>query len=180
MEIKFIQRFDPRRNLQYVNDEPSVMHCHHYAALFTKLALDNEEIGGPSLLADSMEESFFLVLKKYYLMHGITGIDEMIGIAEDYFSKTGMGKISITFSGDGGSARMSRAHVDEGWIKKWGKHDKAVNHMGRGYISAVFCLAAGLPLRSFTVIEDSSIVKGAQQSSFTVKQRARGEYDRQD
>ena len=171
MEINFIQRFDPKRNLQFVNDEPSVMHCHHYAALFTKLALDNEALEGPRLLKDSMEESFFLVLKKYYLRYGISRTEDKIAIAEEYFSKIGMGKLSISFSAEGGSAKMTRSHVDEGWVKKWGKTDKPVNFMGHGYISAVFCLSAGLSIRSFTVTEQNSIVKGDQQSLFIVKRK---------
>ncbi len=168
MDIDFVQRFDTRRNFQYVNDEPSVMHCHHYATLFTKLAMDNKALNGPQLLSDSMEDSIFLVLKKYYLRHEISSVNMKIEVAEEYFSKMGMGKVSIRFSESGGSARMTRSHIDEGWLKKWGKNSEPVNYISCGYLNAVFSLASALPLRSFRAVEKESIVTGSSHSNFSI------------
>lgn len=175
MDIIFNQRFDTRRNFQYVNDEPSVLHCHHYATLFTKLAIDKKDLQGPQLLSDSMEDSIFLVLKKYFIRNEITSTDLKIEAAEDYFSKMGMGKVSIQYDKNNGSARMTKSHIDEGWIKKWNRTDFPVNFMGCGFLAAVFSVVSGLPVRSFSVTENKSIVMGSPVSEFSITRKEKEE-----
>ncbi len=171
METQFNQRFDTRRNFQYVNDEPSVLHCHHYITLFTKLAMEHESLGGTRFLSDSMEESIFLVLKKYFIRYKLSDKPSMIKAAEEYFALMGMGLLSITLSGKEGSAVLKRSHVDEGWIDKWGKTDKPVNFVGCGYLAAAAAVVNDLPIGSYEVSESSSIAKGDSNSNFFIKLR---------
>ena len=63
---------------------------------------------------------------------------------------------------------MVHSHVDEGWIKKWGKRDEPVNFIGSGYIAALFAAVLGKSTRSFDVKETASIVSGADKSEFVV------------
>lgn len=168
METVFEQRFDPRRKFQYINDEPSVMHCHHYITICSQLALQMESLDGPQLIQEAMEETFFLVLKKYYIRYDITGQDEKVKVAEDYFSLSGLGVLNIQVGRKNGSVEMRRSHVDEGWIKKWGKTDEPVNYIGCGYIAAAFALINNRPLRSYEVRETQSIVSGDSVSRFDV------------
>ena len=169
METMFEQRFDPRRKFQYVNDEPSVLHCHHYITMCSQLAMEKENLEGPRLIMEAMEETFYLVLKKYFIRYGITRQQDMIKTAEEYFSLTGMGILSIQPGKDTGSAEMKRSHIDEGWIRKWGTSEKGVNFAGCGYIAAVFALVNEVPLRSYDVREVQSIASGADSSKFTVE-----------
>lgn len=168
METVFEQRFDPRRKFQYINDEPSVMHCHHYITIFSQLAMEMEHLEGPRLIMEAMEETYYLVLKKYYLRQDVTGRDEKIKVAQDYFSLSGLGVLQIHGGKESGSAEMRRSHVDEGWVKKWGQADEPVNYIGCGYIAAVFSLLNDMPLRSYHVTEEQGIASGAQVSRFTV------------
>lgn len=165
----FIQTFDPVRKLQYVNGDPSVMHCHHYATLFTKLALDFADIRAPELLQTSMEEAYYLVLKKRFIIGGIETMEGKRSIIEEHFRLAGLGKVEISLHQTGGKAEMSHSHMDEGWIAKWGKRKEAVNFIGRGYLAAAFDLMFQKSLGSFTVTEDSSIVSGAPRSVFRIE-----------
>jgi predicted hydrocarbon binding protein len=175
-EYDFIQTFDPVRKLQYVNSDPSVMHCHHYATLYTKLALDFSDFGIPYMLRDSMEEASYLVLKKAFLIRDIKDREKKKNLAEEHFRLAGLGRVSITLTGNGGTARMNHSHMDEGWISKWGRHDEPVNFIGQGYLAAAFALIFEKRLRSFSVRETESIVSGNSYSSFTITPRRDNQY----
>lgn len=164
----FEQRFDRRRMFQYVNDEPSVLHCHHYATLFTKVALDQREHAGPQLLADSAEEAFFLVLTKYFIKNDVVSVAERTTAAEELCGLIGLGSLKLDIGAAGGSARMPHAHVDEGWLKKWGKSDQAVNFIGHGYLSAACSAIFDKPMGSYRVEETASIVSGNSESLFNI------------
>jgi len=169
MDTIFNQRFDERRKFQYVNDEPSVLHCHHYTTLFTKLAINLTDIEGPKLLVESMEESFYLVLKKYFVRYNVASKADRIKVAEDYYGLVGMGKLKLIVNDTNGTAEMKYSHVDEGWIKKWGKADFVVNYAGQGYILAVFDLINNKEIRTYDITETNSIVKGDSISKFEIK-----------
>lgn len=169
--IDFVQRFDRRRMFQYVNDEPSVLHCHHYATLFAKVAIDQAASDGPRLLAEAMEDAAYLVLTRYFIAHDVAGTVERKSAAEEYSALMGLGLLRIDGGARGGSAAMQHAHVDEGWIKKWGTYDRPVNFMGQGYIAAAFAAIHDRPIRSYAVEERSSIVKGDPKSTFAITLR---------
>lgn len=164
----FEQRFDRRRMFQYVNDEPSVLHCHHYATLFTRVALGQREHDGPKLLADAAEEAFFLVLTKYFIKNSVGGAAERIAAAEELCGLIGLGSLTLDIQEGGGSARMPHAHVDEGWVKKWGKSEEVVNFIGHGYIAAACSAIFDKPMQSYRVNETASIVRGDTESKFSI------------
>lgn len=170
IECQFIQEFDDRKMLQYVNKETSVMHCHHYATLFTKLAFDLEKIGGPRLLREAAEESMYVVLQKYYVSNDITDRADKIMVAEQLCGLSGLGRLELSVYGhDGGTAKMTHSHVDEGWIKKWQPHNKPVNFIGQGYIIAAFAIINDEPIGTYDISETRSIVKGDPYSEFQIK-----------
>lgn len=170
MELEFEQRFDIDNMLQYVNNEPSVMHCHHYTTLFIDLAFKTQKLKGKELLTESMEEAFFLVLKKYYITHFITSIEDKIKIAEQYYSSVGMGQIVISaYQESGGEAILTRSHVEEGWLKKFGKSVEFVDLITPGYLSGLFSLAYNKQLRFYSIRQTSSIAKGESSTRFVIK-----------
>lgn len=171
IECKFEQRFDPEKRLQYINDESSVLHCHHYATLCTKLAIDTQYLEGPRLLFESMEEAAYLTLSKYFIVENISAVDDRRKIAEQHFALTGLGLLSLSMSSNGGKATMKHSHVDEGWIKKWRREKYPVNFMGQGYIAAAFSAINDRSIGSYQVIETRSIVKGESISEFEVTKR---------
>lgn len=172
----FIQTFDPGRRLQYVNDDPSVMHCHHYATLLTKLAMDFSQLGGTEMLRDSMEEAYYIVLKKALIIREISNKQEMKILMEEHFRLAGLGKLVLSVLGTDGTAKMIHSHMDEGWIKKWGKHETPINFIGQGFLAAAFALLFDKKLRSFTVTEKESIVSGSSYSFFEISAVAGGGY----
>ena len=159
-------RFDPKAKQHYLNNNLSVLHCHHYLTLYTQLALD---AGETKLLADTAEDVFLEMLQNYFGQHAVTELSEKIELGCQYFAAMGLGKLAVDYLGEfAGKVRMEKSHVDEGWIKKWGAFDAPVNYVGRAYISALFSAVMGAGRGAYSVNEVESIVMGASQSVFNV------------
>jgi predicted hydrocarbon binding protein len=171
IQFKADQVFDPKKARQYINDEASVFHCHHYATLFSQLADDAKLLRGATLLAESAEESFYPVLVKYFKENSINVMEDRIAITEQYCSFIGLGKVKIIIDKDKGSAEMPFSHVDEGWIKKWSKRDKPVNFIGQGFLAAAFSAILDCEPNVFNVEEVQSIVAGASFSRFEISKK---------
>lgn len=171
---QFEQEFDPNAMYQYVNHEISVMHCHHYATLFTRLALDMKSMDGPRFLREAMEESSYLTLQRLYIAGQVTEKKDRLDIAMQYFGLAGLGQLEMRVERGGGTARMIHSHVDEGWIKKWQKEKEPVNFIGQGYILAAVAAIHDKPIGSYKIEETKSIVKGDRNSEFTIHETKAG------
>jgi predicted hydrocarbon binding protein len=169
-ELKFEYKFDPDRRRHYINNVLTVLHCHHYATLFTQLALDAKElVDGTKILKDSAEDAFFEMLSSYYKKNGVTGVNDRLETAKRIFTAIGMGKMIIVSSdSNGGEIDVPHAYVDEGWLKKWGKHKEPVNFIGSGFFSGMFAAVFDKPLRTYKATETQSLVMGAEKSHFKV------------
>ncbi|MBK8013038.1 MAG: hypothetical protein IPK13_16995 [Deltaproteobacteria bacterium] len=174
VEFKATQHFQPEKARQYINDASSVFHCHHYATLITQLADDAKSFRGPELLAQAAEEFAFRELSKYFEKNGITEPRERIEVAESYCGFVGLGSIRLELHGAGGAAEMRHSHVDEGWVKKWGKRDNPVNYIGQGFIAGACEAVTNAKLGSFAVREEQSIVCGQPASKFTISATRQG------
>ena len=165
-QLKLDHKFDAERMRHYLNGQLSVLHCHHYASLYTQLAIDAKET---ELLAAVAEETFAGVLTDYFEKNGVESVDDRVAAACGYFAAVGLGKMKVSYLGnDSGQIVVEESHVDRGWVKKWGQFDAPVNHIGRGYIAGMFSAIWGKPLRTFKVRETESIVTGADTSCFKV------------
>jgi hypothetical protein len=162
------QQFDQKRMRHYLNGKVSVMHCHHYATLFTQLALDADDFGGTDIMVEASCESFWPVLRDYYKKNKIEEVSDRIAIAEQYCSFVGLGQVSFEFSDGSGTATMKHSHVEEGWLKKWGQRNEPVNFMGIGYVKAAWAAIFGKDPSSVSVEETQSIVCGASATRFNI------------
>jgi hypothetical protein len=170
-KVEFIaqQKFDRKRMRHYLNGEVSVLHCHHYASLFTQLALDAQQFNGPCLLTQTSTESFYTPLKNYYKKNKIKEIPDRLAIAEQYFAFMGLGQINFECTDIDAVVTMKHSHIDEGWLKKWGPRKSRINFFGEGYIRAACAAIFDLPRPAdIKVTETQSIVCGASSSRFTV------------
>ncbi len=167
LELKIKARFDDEKCRQYLNDELSVFHCHHYSTLFSQLADDAKLLSGTEHMKSAAAESMLTPIKKFCLDNNISSPEDRISIAEQYYSYVGLGKLKINLSTN--SAEMVNSHVDEGWIKKWGTREQPVNYIGQGFIAAAFALAYDDDPVSYSVEETQSIVSGAKASQFNIK-----------
>jgi hypothetical protein len=158
--------FDDNTYRHFLNGHMVVMHSHHYLALITKLAEDLDDIGGPQILADTVENSMFAIFDDYFQKNNISSPEEKEEVCTEYFSVFGLGKMTISRDGEGGEARLSRSHIDEGWLKKWGEHSKPINHFTRGYVAAAFAAISNRPPQSFSVTETASMATGENQGVF--------------
>lgn len=165
-ELIINRHFDRERCRHYLNDELTVLHCHHYASLYTQLAIDAKET---ELLTQVTEETFQPILKNYFQQNNVESIEERTDAACRYYSTIGLGKMDIRYIGsDSGEVILTRSHVDEGWIKKWKQYDAPVNYIGAGYIAAMFDAIMDEPKGTFAVKEIESIVMGSKISRFKV------------
>ncbi|MDQ1352351.1 MAG: hypothetical protein QG657_2657 [Acidobacteriota bacterium] len=169
-ELKLEHKFDPKRKRHYLNDVLTVLHCHHYATLFTQLAIDAKElVEGTHILKETVEDVVFNVLSGYYKRNGITDPQERLALASQMFSTIGMGKMAVVSADvNGGEVDMPHPYVDEGWLKKWGKHKEPVNFIGSGYLCGMFSAVFDKPTRTYKATETQSKVMGAEKSHFKV------------
>jgi hypothetical protein len=168
MSLQVEATFDDKTYRHYINGFLSVMHCHHYMTLATKLCEKYEAIGGPRIMSESVEDSVRPMFDAYIKQHGISDPGARLEVAQEYYAYMGMGKMTASGDASGGEVQLTSSHVDAGWIKKWGNRDKAANYWTCGYIAAMFAAAFDKPPRSFDVQEVASIVKGDEVSKFVV------------
>jgi hypothetical protein len=172
-ECPFEQSFDPIRKLQYINSDPSVMHCHHYSAIFTKLALELKDSGGTKYLTEAMEEASYIALRKVFITEALESTAERRSFVEQYYRLTGLGDLSIRdCSAAGGSITLRRSHMDEGWVKKYGKSSTPVNFVTVGFLAGAFAAIFNKHLRHFQVEETASMATGKTTGEFLVKARS--------
>jgi hypothetical protein len=168
MTLNLELTFDKNNYRHYMNGFQTVLHCHHYMSLTTKAALEYQAIGGLQILMESAEDSIRPVLDDYFTKNPTSDVSARLNIGAEFYAAMGMGKMSLSGSGAKGEAVLTRSHVDQGWIKKWGKTNIPVNHFTCGFIAGVFAAAFQKPARSYQVTELSSIVKGDAQSRFSI------------
>jgi hypothetical protein len=161
--------FNSKTSRHIIDGNSAVLHCHHYATLYTQLALDCSIIDAKALLAECSEDTWEEYLRNYFKNNSISTLAERIEIGEQLYATSGLGKMRVICAGsDSGEVTLEHSHVDEGWIKKWGKYDKPVNLIGAGFIAGLFDALYDKPVRSFAVVETQGIVSGAAASKFSV------------
>ena len=161
--------FDKTRCRHVANGQTLVLHCHHFASLTTQLASDCTLLDAKKLLAECSEDTFYKVLTDYYRDNKTKSLKDRIKVAECYFAEAGLGKLRVTYAGlCAGEVALEHSHVDEGWVKKWGKSPKPVNYIGCGYVMALFAAAYDRPVRTYIAKERQSIACGAKVSVITV------------
>lgn len=168
MALKTEFTMDNATNRRALNGHEVVMHSHHYLALITKLVEDLDDLGGPQILCEVVEENMRNILNDYFQENSLSSAEERCRAGEDYFSTFGLGKMHLSGDENGGEVRLTSSHLDEGWTMKWGPHSKPINHLARGFISAIFSAAFNKPPKSYAIDETASIVTGEQESKFIV------------
>lgn len=166
-EFEIDHTFDPANNRHRLNGDCTVLHCHHYATLYTQLALDAVDFEGVKHLTETAEDVFYGVLEKYFTEKCVVDVAAKLELARQYWQASGMGV--ITFTGVGKyelTAEMDYSHIDEGWLKKWGGADQPVNFFTVGFVAAVAALANNKPVKSFKAVETKSIACGDEKSEF--------------
>ena len=171
-ELVLNKEFDTQTCRHRIDGNTTVMHCHHYATLYTQLAMDCGMLDATTLLAECAEDAWEEYLRNYYQTQGIANVADRISLAEQTYAAAGLGKMRVTCAGpESGEVILEHSHVDEGWIKKWGTNDSPVNYIGGGFIAGAFAAIFDRPVRAFVAVETEGIVTGAQRSRFTVVAR---------
>ncbi|MHB8078156.1 MAG: hypothetical protein ACYDIE_02725 [Candidatus Krumholzibacteriia bacterium] len=145
----------------------AVLHPYHYALLCTELALDAARCDGPRLLSEAAESAFYRQLDRHCREHGARATAERLAAAREAWRRAGMGRVEFPAAGsDGLTAVMDRSLVDICWVRRWGRPDGPVNHIGRGFVAAVAAIVSELPPGLFVVEECASLARGDAASVF--------------
>lgn len=162
--LQITHRFDQQQKRHYLNGVQTVYHCHHYATLYTQLAID---AGETNLIAECAEDSFYALFVAHFKQANLQDLAARIDMGCQYYAAIGLGTLALGFVGDNAAQLYSsHAHLEQGWIKKWGQYDRPVNFIGCGYVSALLAAALDQPARSFNTFEVASIVVGDAQTIF--------------
>ncbi len=168
-ELVLDKTFNNQSCRHKIDDCIVVMHCHHYSTLYTQLALDCSMLDAKALLAECSEGAWLEFLSDHFRSENVTDVKERIALGEAMYAAAGLGKMHVDCaSTEAGEVTLLHSHVDEGWIKKWGKHGRSVNFIGGGFITALFAAAFDKPAKYYVATETQSIVCGAPNSRFTV------------
>jgi predicted hydrocarbon binding protein len=168
-EFHLAHSFDPVSKRHYLNDNNSVLHCHHYSTLYTQLALEFEGFGGVEQLIQVGEEVFGGILKSYFQTNAVDSLPDRISLAQQYWKEVGMGLVNISMPDEkAGTAKMEYSHLDEGWLKKWGNIDRPVNFFTQGFLAGACAAIYDKPFNSYLVEETNSLVRGHDCSEFVV------------
>ena len=171
MDLNINFAFDNDNYRHYMNGFLSVLHCHHYLCLTTKVALDFKDIGGIDILMSTAEDAIYPLLRDYINRNHINQPEDKLAVGAAYYAIMGLGKMEAVFNKDGGEVKLFRSHIDQGWLSKWGRIKSNINFFTCGYIAAMYEAATDSPLHSYKVQEVSSIVSGAEYSLFQVKKK---------
>ncbi len=168
-ELQIDIRIDPRTLRHYYNDHLMVVHCHHYSTLYTQLAMD---AGETRLLQDVSEDMFYSVLSDYFKKNSVPSLEDRIEIAIQQYGMMGLGSLEVRYVGeDSADFILRRAHVDKGWMRKWGKSDKPVNFIGAGCIAGLLSAVLDKPARTYEVRQTKSIAMGDEYSEMKAVRR---------
>lgn len=168
MTIKFegnkVFDFDQKRF--YLNEQATVLHCHHYTTLLTQLADDAKKFDGPKIMFAAAEESFYPILIEYFKKHNISEPESRTSIVEQYYSYIGLGLMKLDVENN--SAELFHSHIDEAWQQKWTSSDKPINYLTQGFLAAAFCAITDNNTGMFNVTEVQSIACGGKTSKFII------------
>ncbi len=169
MALQMEHTFDNTTYRHSYNGHIMVMHCHHYLSLLTRLAMESTDVNGTEILASSAEDTIRPVLEECARRQAVTTPEGILTLGRELYQYLGMGLMAINGSEEGGEVTLVRSHVDQGWIKKWGKATAPVNHFTRGFVAATFGAAFGKPAQSYAAEEILSIARGDATTTFKVK-----------
>lgn len=168
-ELVVDQKFNRKSCRHLLNGSTYVLHCHHYATLYCRLADDADLFDGKALLRAGCEAAFVPELEKFFEKQDAYEVSERVELVEQYFKFVGLGILEFERVGSmAASARLNSSHVDEGWIKKWGNREAPVNFIAQGFLAAAMAAIYEEPIGAFETKEQQSIVSGAEASLFTI------------
>ncbi len=88
--------FDKETYRHYMNGFLSVLHCHHYLCLTTKMAEDFDDLGGITILRETAEETIKPLFDDYIRKNNLTELEDRLAVGVEYYSVMGLGKMRVS------------------------------------------------------------------------------------
>lgn len=165
--------FLPNRNAYIAEQEPMILHCHHYNT-FLQASLEDTKSYLPiyPILIDSARDIVYLQLKNHFIINQIKTINEKLQIASDFFSFCGFGKADLSkLTPDGGNIVCIAEHYSTGWLDKFvpRKLDEPnVSFFASGYFSGAFEAIFDKNQGQYKTTQTKCITKGDEFPCFEI------------
>lgn len=167
-------QFLPDRNAYMAENEPLILHCHHYNT-YLQLVLEDTHtyLDIYPVLISSAQAIVYEHLDSHFHRNHIIDIEERKQIAEDFFSFCGFGKFSLAnIDAQGGVVVAAADHYSIGWLSKFGKrgeNEAPVSFFTRGYLSGATEAIFSLPKFSITATQTHCLTKGDDKVAFLLE-----------
>ncbi len=163
-------RFEADKNLLYMDDIPISLHCHYFNCGLINAIEAIDYFDGIDIYIHEAAKCFYEYFKRILVVDDeISSIEKALKRAEDIYRFMGYGRIDLSklITGEG-IATSDSSYFVVGWLAIYGKRDKPVCHLTRGFIKAVLATIFKKDIRDFNVIEIQCMISNAQNCKFKV------------
>lgn len=161
----------PQRHAYVAEQEPAVLHCHHYNCYLQAVLLDTRDYlpRVEQLLIDSAQEVAYAQFKNYFDTHAHLGELDKMQVIEDYFRFAGFGKISLANTNElGGTIESTSDHYGLGWKYKFGPSKQPVSYFTCGFLTGALEAIHGLKCGMLSGHQTSCLAMGDPFSRFVI------------
>jgi len=163
-------RFEADKNLLYMDEIPISLHCHYFNCGLINAIEAIDYFDGIDVYIKEAAKCFYEYFKKILIVDNkLLTIDKALVRAQDIYRFMGYGRIDLSRLVTGeGIAISDSSYFVVGWLAIYGKRDKPVCHLTRGFIKAVLAVIFDKDIEDFDVVETQCMISNAECCEFKV------------
>jgi len=163
-------RFEPDKNLLYMDDIPISLHCHHFNCGLINAIERIDYFDAIDIYINEAAKCFYNYLKKILLIDDTaSSIKKALIIAEDIYRFMGYGRIDLSKLVDGyGSATSDSSYFVVGWFAIYGRRNKPICYLTRGFLKAVIAVIFKKDITRVNVLETQCMICGDDSCKFEI------------
>lgn len=163
--------FDAERNAYLIEEEPAILHCHHYNCYLQAVILDTVEYLPEvhDILIDAAHEIAYSQFTKLFEHQKDLEIPHRKILVEDYYRFAGYGLIDLSQTQEsGGIVKTKSEHYAIGWKSKFSSCSVPISFFTTGFLAGAIEAIYGLDLGSLTGDQRKCIAMGDEVSEFHI------------
>jgi hypothetical protein len=172
MAIEDLRGLFAEQSLTFLAEIPYVYHCHHYN-LFHDQTIDDAlgEEEGTRVRTTAAHNAFRELLAAVFAKAGASTPAERVSLASEVFAWMGQGRLSLSATPAGGSARSASLHYGFAWREKYGsrvKRTEPADAVAAGFAAAATELAFDLPSDAIAAVEHKCVAARDAECEFAL------------
>ncbi len=162
--------FESDKNLLYMDNIPISLHCHHFNCGLINAIEAIDYFDAIEIYINEAAKCFYEYFKKILIIDNKKlSINKALMIAEDIYRFMGYGRIDLSKLITGyGTVISDSSYFVVGWFAIYGKRDKPVCYLTRGFIKAVIAVLFNKELSKINVTETQCMICGDDFCKFEV------------